>query len=180
MVFFSPLSKPAVSLALTLGTLTLGSLPAVALPWVLDPGSQVLTNPASPLTGGFTLDNVTVIFSDVMVDGLTFSAADVINVDVASGVTAIDWLDGESNLLSLVFASPLTVDGGTIALDSTVSSFTPFDGAIPLEITGSTTAVPEPLTLLGAATAIALGSTFKRKNQYHRQQAKLIQKIVHL
>lgn len=165
MVFFAPLSKPAFSLALTLGTLTLGSLPAVALPWVLDPGSQVLTAPTTPLTGGFTLDNATVTFSDVMVNSLTFSAADVFNVDVAGGVTAIDWLDSENNLLSLVFNSPLTSSGGTITLDNVVSSFTPFDSGVPVEITGSVTAVPEPLTLLGAATAIAFGTSFKRKRQ---------------
>lgn len=165
MVFFAPLSKPAFSLALTLGTLALGTLPAQALPWGLNPGSQVLTDPVTPLTGGFTLDGITVTVSNVTVDSWVFSAADVINVDVVGGVTAIDWLDSETNLLSLVFNSPLTPSGGMIALDDVVSSFTPFDSGVPVEITGSVTAVPEPLTLLGAGTAIAIGGAFKRKGQ---------------
>ncbi|MEB3161229.1 MAG: PEP-CTERM sorting domain-containing protein [Synechocystis sp.] len=168
MVFFAPLSKSAFSLALTVGTLTLGTLPAQALPWVLDLGSEVLTNPASPLTGGFTLDdeslaNPTVTSSNVMVDSFTFGAADVINVSVSGGVTAIDWLDSGNNLLSLVFSSPLTPGGGTVPLNPVVSSFTPFSSGVPVEITGSVTAVPEPLTLLGAGTAIALGGLFKRR-----------------
>jgi hypothetical protein len=168
MVFFAPLSKPAFALTLTVGTLTLGTLPAQALPWVLDPGSEVLTNPVNPLTGGFTLDDEslafpTVTFSDVTVDSLTFGAADVINVSVFGGVTAIDWLDSGNNLLSLVFDSPLTSSGGTVVLNQVVSSFTPFSSGAPVEITGSVTAVPEPLTLLGAGTAIALGSAFKRR-----------------
>ncbi len=38
-----------------------------------------------------------------------------------------------------------------------------FDGLFSVEITDSVTAVPEPLTLLGAGTAIAFGVGFKRK-----------------
>ncbi|MFN5513959.1 MAG: PEP-CTERM sorting domain-containing protein [Cyanobacteriota bacterium] len=170
MNFFAPLSKPAFSLALTVGALTLGTLPAQALPWVLDPGSEVLTNPVTPLTGGFTLDdeslaNPTVIFSNVMVGSFTFGAANVINVSVSGGVTAIDWLDSGNNLLSLVFSSPLTPSGGASALNTVVSSFTPFSSGAPVTITGAVTAtaVPEPLTLLGAGAAITLGGFFKRR-----------------
>jgi len=168
MATVSTLSKSTVSLFVGLAALTLSVDPAAALPWVLNPGSQVLINPATPLTGGFTLDDEslgspTVTFSNIMVASLIFSAADVINIDTAAGVTAIDWLDGGNNLLSLVFSTPLTSGGGTIALDNVVSSFTPFNSGVPVEITGSVTAVPEPLTLLGASTAIALGSLFKRR-----------------
>jgi hypothetical protein len=168
MTTTSTLSQATISLFVGLAALFLNVTPAQALPWVLNPDSQVLTNPVTPLTGGFTLDNEslgspTVTVSNVMVASLMFSAVDVINIDTASGVTAIDWLDSNNNLLSLVFNSPLTPSGGTIALDEIASSFTPFNSSVPGEITGSVTAVPEPLTLLGASTAIALGGLFKRR-----------------
>jgi hypothetical protein len=44
-----------------------------------------------------------------------------------------------------------------------VSSFTPFNPGLPLAINGSVSAVPEPLTLMGAGAAITLGGVFKRR-----------------
>ena len=92
-----------------------------------------------------------------------FGSSDVINISTASGVTAIDWLDGDLNLLSLVFNSPLTPSGGTVALDNVVSTFTPFDPGVSLANEGSVSAVPEHLTLMGAGAAIAFGGAFKRR-----------------
>lgn len=168
MFFLSPLAKSTVTFAVGLAALALTPSSANALPWVLSSDSQALTNPVTPLTGGFTLDdeslaNPTVTFSNVMAGSLSFSAADVVNISISGGVTAIDWLDSDFNLLSLVFDSPLTSSGGAVALNSVVSSFTPFSSGAPAAITGSVTAIPEPLTLLGAGAAITLGSLFKRR-----------------
>jgi hypothetical protein len=151
---------------------TLTAKPAMALTWALDAGSQTQTNLL--ITGQFIFDDEfaafpMVSFSDVTVDGLVFGSSDVINIDTASGVTAIDWLDGDFNTLSLVFNSPLTPSGGTVILDDIVSTFTPFVPGVPLAIEGSVSAVPEPLTLMGAGVAIVLGGAFKRKSQQHRQ-----------
>ncbi|MFN5514385.1 MAG: PEP-CTERM sorting domain-containing protein [Cyanobacteriota bacterium] len=168
MFFLSPLVKSTACFAVGLAALALTPSSVKALPWVLSPDSQALTNPVAPLTGGFSLNNESlanpsVTFSNMMVDSLIFSALDVVNVSVSGGVTAIDWLDSGNNLLSLVFSSPLTPGGGTIALNSVVSSFTPFSSGAPAVITGSVTAVPEPLTLVGAGAAITLGGLFKRR-----------------
>jgi hypothetical protein len=102
--------------------------------------------------------------SNVTVSGVTFGATDaLISNTPGVGITAIDWLDTNNNLLSFVFNTPLTPSGGTVTLDNIVSSYTPFNPGTPLAVNGSVTAVPEPLTLLGAGTAIALGGIFKRR-----------------
>jgi len=103
---------------------TLTANPAMAFTWVLDAGSQTETN--LPITGQFTIDDEfaaipMISFSNVTVDGLVFGSGDVVNIGTASGVTAIDWLDGDSNALSLAFNSPLTPSGGTVTLDNVVS-----------------------------------------------------------
>lgn len=136
-------------------------LPAQSLTWKIDNGTVAGTN---PVTGSFTVDNENdpfpnITFSNIMVDGLTFSAADVINISLAnpsgSGIEAIDWLNG-FNILSLVFDSPLTTGGGTVLLNDIVSDF---DGnAISGSVTNqSSTAVPESSTLSGLVTATTLG-----------------------
>jgi hypothetical protein len=139
-------------------------LPAQALIWKINDGT-IDTNPTTSITGSFTIDNESstapsITFSNIMIDSLTFTAADVINISLAtpngSGIEAIDWLNG-SNSLSLVFDSPLTTAGGTILLNNIASDF---DGNA---VSGSVTGVPEPLTILGSATALGFGIFFKGK-----------------
>lgn len=172
----SLLAKATFALSVGLAALALTPSSVNALPWVLSPGSQAQTNPVTPLTGGFTLDNEysanpNVTFSNVMAGSITFSASDVVNVSVASGVTAIDWLNGNSDLLSLVFSSPLTPSGGTVALNSILSSFTPFVSGTPAAITGSVSAVPEPFTLLGVGTSFAYTRRLRCRIHRGRQRA---------
>jgi hypothetical protein len=142
---------------------------------VLSIGSQALTNPVSPLTGGFTLDNEysanpPVTSGNVTVDSITFTAGDVAKVSVSGGVTAIDWLNGANDLLSLVFSSPLTSSGGTVALNTAQSSFTSFASGTPASITGSDTAVPGPFTLLGVGASFASTRRLRRRILQSRQR----------
>lgn len=162
------MTKFTVTLAIGLAALVLTPPSAEALPWVLNTGSQALTNPVSPLTGGFTLNNESsanpiVTSSNVTVGTYTFSASDVINVTVSGGVTAIDWLNGNNDLLSLAFSSPLTPSGGTVGLNSLASSFATFANPTPVAITGSVTAVPEPFTLLGVGASFASTRRLRRR-----------------
>lgn len=131
-------------------------MPAQALTWTLNDGSTAGTN---PITGSFTIDDEdsvfpSVTFSDLMVDGLTFTANDVLFITSANpsgtGIDAIDWFDG-FNSLSLVFDSPLTAAGGTILLDF----ISDFNGDI---VSGSVTgvSVPEPSRILSTASILAL------------------------
>jgi hypothetical protein len=145
--------------------------PAQALTWTINNGT-VDTNLSTSITGSFTIDNENstapnITFSNLMIDGLTFTAADVINISLAtpsgSGIEAIDWLNG-LNSLSLVFDSPLTTAGGTISLNDIASDF---DGNA---VSGSINAmseppitVPEPSTILGTLTAFGFGAKLKRK-----------------
>ena len=147
---------------------TLTAQPAMALIWALDAGSQ--TETGLPVTGQFTLDDEfaalpTISFSNVTVGGVVFGSSDVFNISTASGVTAIDWLDVDANTLSLVFNFPLTPSGGTVTINNFVSVFVTSSDPYPLAIEGSVSAVPEPLTLMGAGAAIAFGAAFKRKSK---------------
>jgi hypothetical protein len=146
-------------------------LPAQALTWSINNGT-VDTNPAASITGSFTIDNESspapsITFSNIIIDGLTFTAADVIKISLAtpsgSGIKAIDWLNS-LNSLSLVFNSPLTITGGTIFLNDIGSDL---DGnAVSGSVTGVSqplTAVPEPSTLVGLAATFSSCVFLKRK-----------------
>jgi hypothetical protein len=142
------------------------NLPAQALIWkinngIVDPNPK----PKISITGNFVIDNESstspsVTFSNIMAFSLTFTAADVVNISLAtpsgSGINAIDWLNG-SDSLSLVFASPLTTAGGTIPLNNTASDF---NGDA---VSGSVTDVPEPLTILGSGAALGFGSLLAKE-----------------
>jgi hypothetical protein len=150
------------------------TLPAQALTWTINNGT-VDTNPATSITGSFTIDNENslapnITFSNLMIDGLTFTATDVIDISLAtpsgSGIGAIDWLTG-LNSLSLVFDSPfLTTAGGTITLNDIASDF--YGNAVSGSVTGvsqppTPTAVPEPSTLVGLVTTFGSCVFLKRK-----------------
>lgn len=136
---------------------------AKALTWSVNPGTQ--TDDNVPVLGGFTIDdelaaNPIMLSSNVAISSIVFGPNDaLISSTPGSGITAIDWLDSSSNLLSFVFSLPLTTSGGDIALDSVVSTFTPFDVGTPFAITGSVSAttaeVPGPTALMGAFAAVA-------------------------
>jgi hypothetical protein len=107
-----------------------------------------------------------ITFSNLMIDGLTFTATDVIDISLAtpsgSGIQAIDWLNG-LNSLSLVFDSPLTTAGGTITLNNIASDFN--GDAVSGSVTGVSqppTTIPEPSTLLGLATTVGFCVFSKR------------------
>jgi hypothetical protein len=140
-------------------------LPAQALIWKINNGVVVDKNPPISITGHFTIDNESstspmVTFSNIMVFSLTFTAADVSNISLAtpnvSGIDAIDWVNG-SNSLSLVFESPLTTAGGIIPLNNTASDF---NGDA---VSGSVTGVPEPLTILGSGAALGFGGLLAKE-----------------
>ena len=161
------LSSPtAQALGISVAMVMVGfsSSPVQALTWRLGSGSQVETSPTpTPITGSFTIDDENsaspqILFSDIMVGGVTFDMVD--NIDTTSlGITAIDWINGAS-ILSLAFSpSALTNTGGTIALNN-VSDL---DGD---QITGSVTSitsVPEPSTLLGAVICFGVSLLFHRR-----------------
>jgi hypothetical protein len=155
-------------LAWTLVSTTCRPSPVHALPWKVDPGTS--TDNGLAISGSFSIANEIsasplLITSDVTVAGLIFRASDaIVSSTVGFGVTAIDWVDNANNLLSFVFDTPLTTAGGTIFLDSTVSSFTPFLPGNPLAISGSLSQVPGPLPILGAGTALAWSRQLKRRN----------------
>ena len=108
---------------------TLTAHPAQALSWSVDTGTRTENNLL--ISGGFTIDdelatlpNMTV--SNVTVGGVAFGANDALGV----GITAINWLDSNNNLLSFAFNNPLTPSGGAITLDNIVSSYTPFNTSL--------------------------------------------------
>jgi len=109
-----------------------------------------------------------------MIDGLTLTAADVINISLAtpsgSGIQAIDWLNG-LNSLSLVFDSPLTTAGGTILLNNITSDFNGHvvSGSVT-DVSQPPTAVPEPSTLVGLATTFSSCVFLKRKLKGENQE----------
>ena len=142
--------------------------PAQALSWIVDTGTQ--TETGLSISGAFTIDaeladSPLLTFSNISIDGNVFTASNLLLLSNTPGVgvTAIDWQDTDFNRLSFVFDSPLTPSGGTVVLDDNVSSYVPFNPGLPLSVSGSVSQVPEPLTLLGAGTAIALGGLFKRR-----------------
>ena len=151
---------------------TLSTNPAQALTWSVDTGTKTDTNLL--ILGRFTIDDElaslpNITFSNVTVDGLTFGASDVLLISNTAGigVTAIDWIDANSNVLSFVFKKPLTPSGGTILLDENVSTYIPFVLGLPQAVSGSVSpagavpTVPEPSTRLGAGIAVALGAIFR-------------------
>lgn len=117
-----------------------------------------------------------------MIDSLTFTAADVINISLAtpSGIAAIDWLNGLDSL-SLVFDSPfLTTAGGTITLNNIASDFN--GDAISGSITAMSeppTTVPEPTSTLSLLALGTLGaaSTLKRKLKTSKSSEKELEKV---
>jgi hypothetical protein len=145
------------------------NLPAQALTWTINNGTVAGTD---LMTGSFTIDNEnstfpSVTFSNIMIGGLTFTAADVINISLAapsgSGIEAIDWANG-SNSLALVFDAPLTTAAGAIDFNDIVSDFNgnPVIGGV----TGAAeppTSVPEPSTILGILTVLGFGAKLKCK-----------------
>ena len=154
------------------------NLPVQALTWTINNGTTDGTN---LITGSFTVNdesitNPSITFSNIMVNSLTFTATNVVNVGLVTpsggGISSIDWQKG-SDSLSLVFNSPfLTTAGGTITLNDIVSDFN--SNAVRGSVTGAsqpTTAVPEPdfsfsflvLGTIGAATAIG-NSIFSKRN----------------
>ncbi|MCZ8190878.1 MAG: PEP-CTERM sorting domain-containing protein [Microcystis sp. LE19-338.1B] len=152
--------------------------PAQALTWTINNGT-VDSNPATAITGSFTIDNENslapnITFSNLMIDGLTFTAADVINISLAtpsgSGIQAIDWLNG-LNSLSFVFDSPLTTAAGTILLNNIASDFN--GDAVSGSVTAVSpppTAVPEPSALLGLAATFSSCVFLKRKLKGENQE----------
>jgi hypothetical protein len=112
------------------GILLLGSLfsanPVKALLWVV--GSDIKTDINAPITGSFAIDDELadtpiMLSSNIGVDGLVFGPSyALISHTPGLGVTAIDWLDPGNNLLSFVFAVPLTNTGGNVALDDVAST----------------------------------------------------------
>jgi hypothetical protein len=144
---------------------------AYALTWGVTPGTQTSIN--EPIVGGFSFDdelavNPIMLSSNVMVEGFTFTASDAVISNVPGlGITAIDWLDPSNNLLSFVFAVPLTDAGGNVALDDIASTYTPFESGIPYSITGSVEetvyGVPGPLPLMGAGAAVAWSRKIKTR-----------------
>jgi len=175
-------TKPA-NLLLAATTALLAStfsphLPAQALTWTINNGS-INSNPATAITGSFTIDNENstapnITFSNLMIDGLTLTAADVINISLAtpsgSGIQAIDWLNG-LNSLSLVFDSPLTTAGGTILLNNITSDFN--GHVVSGSVTGVSqppTTIPEPSTLVGLATTFSSCVFLKRKLKGENQE----------
>lgn len=158
----------SVSLISTLTTVGLTTTPVSALTWTLNPNSQVQTSPTTtPLTGSFTIDdesliNPSITASNINLGSLVFIADDVINIDVAGGITAIDWLDQDNNVLSLVFNSPLTSLGGNVILNSTVSNFTDSNADEFVVVGSVSTSVPEPSTLLGLILTVVALSTGKK------------------
>jgi hypothetical protein len=151
---------------------TLTTNPAQALTWSVDTGTKTDTNLL--ISGTFTIDDELanspkITFSNVTVDGFTFGASDVLLISNTAGigVTAIDWRDAGSNVLSFVFSNPLTPSGGMILLNETVSVYTPFASPLPQAVSGAVSpagavpTVPEPSTLLGVGITVALGAIFR-------------------
>jgi PEP-CTERM motif len=159
------MKTPLLAIATTLLSGTLfPHLPAAALTWTVNGTVSTTT----PISGSFTLDSElapspNVTFSNVTINSLIFTAADVVGVSGggSGGITAIDWAKG-LNSLALVFASPLTPAGGTVLLDDVVSDFD--GGAIAGSVTGTSSpvGVPEPSTLLGLLALGGLGALMKR------------------
>ena len=160
----------ALTKAAVLGTLIFLS-PAQALQWNIDNGTQ--TDVGLVIAGDFSIDdelqaNPVMLASNVTLDGLVFGAnGSIISSTPNVGITAIDWVDINNNLLSLAFTTPLTPQGGTIVLDDVVSSFTPFNATTPSfisgSVTGSTSAVPGAVPALGAGAALAWSRRIRRR-----------------
>lgn len=151
---------------------TLTTNPAQALTWSVDTGTKTDTNLL--ISGTFTIDDELanspkITFSNVTVDGFTFDASNVLSISNTAGigVTAIDWMDTGSNVLSFVFSNPLTPSGGMILLDEIVSNYIPFALGSLQAVSGSVSpagavpTVPEPSTLLGVGITVALGAIFR-------------------
>lgn len=145
-------------------------LPARALPWNVDPATQ--TSDSRFITGSFAIDDESaaspaMLSSNVSVDGFVFGANDaIISQTQGLGVTAVDWIDPSNNVLSFVFASPLTTQGGTVNLDSVVSTFTPFSSGTPLAISGSVSnpaGVPAPMAGMGVGAAFVSARHIRRR-----------------
>ena len=145
-------------------------LPARALPWNVDPATQ--TSDGRLITGSFAIDDESaaspgMLASNVSVDGFIFGANDaIISQTQGLGVTAVDWVDPSNNVLSFVFASPLTTQGGTVNLYSVVSTFTPFSSGTPLAISGSVSnpsGVPAPMAGVGVGAAFASARHMRRR-----------------
>ena len=138
----------------------MGTESAQALTWTLN---NAFVNGTTPITGSFTITSESasppvLTVSNITVSGITFTQADVIT-PLESPLGAIDWFQGLDSL-SISFETALTSSGGTINLDL----LSDFNGDL---ISGDVVAdvVPEPLTLLGAGAAIAIGACLKRKHQ---------------
>lgn len=168
-------SKPSLILSI-LGLALISEVaflnPARALPWNVEPGTQ--TDNGLFITGEFNIADELeatplLLSSNVTVDGLVFAANDAVLSNIpGTGITAIDWVDSSNNLLSLVFNLPLTQQGGTITIDTNVSTYTPFNASNPFTISGSvasrtTPSVPGPLPALGAGVALAWSRNLKRR-----------------
>ena len=161
MLFRQLLTQVGVGSSLvTALTIVTTAEPSQALTWTLN---NAFVNGTTPVTGSFVITNESanppiLTVSNITVGGITFTEADVIT-PLESPLAAIDWFQG-LDTLSLSFENALTPSGGTVNLDI----LSDFNGET---ISGEVVAdvVPEPLTLLGAATAIAFGASFKRKHQ---------------
>ncbi len=137
---------------------------AQAATWTLN---NAFVDGTTPIIGSFTIDNEsgnppTLTSSNITVGNITFTETDLdpLFLPLSNPLDSIFWTRN-SDTLSFSFENPLTPLGGTVNLDA-LSDFNV--GLITGQVTAPTE-VPEPLTLLGAGTAIAIGSGFKRKRQ---------------
>lgn len=146
--------------------------PAQALTWNVVAGTQ--TDNGLAIGGQFSIDdelsgNPVLVSSNISVDGLLFGASDAIVSSTAGiGITGIDWVDSNSNLLAFAFSTPLTLSGGTVGLDPNVSAYTSISSGAPLFISGSvsgaqTTPVPGGLPGFGVLAALGWSRNLKRR-----------------
>lgn len=103
------------------------------------PGNVAVTN--NLVVGGATLSSATV-YTDTIAGAIAFAAS------------AFD-----QRFASFTFTTP----GTYTAFGRLVGSINPTDSAQTSSVTFQVVAVPEPLTLLGAGTALGFGTFFKRE-----------------